>query len=88
MGFEPITSASTHTCENWKSNLGSSHHMDIFDIRKKKKKTKAVTYTHSEPIYKLTDKIFTNFRSLNEQLIKEIEKKHTALASLYSETAL
>lgn len=27
MGFEPITSASTHTCENWKSNLGSSHHI-------------------------------------------------------------
>ena len=30
----------------------------------------------------------TNFRSLNDQLVKEIEKKHTALASLYSETAL
>ena len=56
--------------------------------KKKKNLTAMDTYTHSEPIYKLTDKIFTNFRSLNEQLIKEIEKKHTALASLYSETAL
>ena len=39
MGFEPITSASTHTCENWKSNLEEQLE-EQFDIRKKKKKIK------------------------------------------------
>ena len=63
MGFEPITSASTHTCENWKSNLEEQLE-EQFDIRKKIKNKKCRMVLHG-PRTQTYEKLAISMKNLS-----------------------